>query len=100
MKKTTIIGLVLTLGLLLTGTVASGSWNDRGPHGFNRDGYGCPRANVDRTSYNARANAPVARVGMPGRGYWHDKVKWNHDRRYGYDKRPEHRCFRIFGTCW
>jgi hypothetical protein len=99
MKKKTIIGLVLTLGLLLTGTVAYGSWNDRGPHGFNKDGYGCPYAKVDRASYNAKQNTPAARVAMPGRGNWHDKVKWNHDRRYGHEQRPGYRCFRFIGRC-
>ena len=67
MKKTMMIGLVLTLALLLMGSVAYGSWNDRGPRGVNKaTGYGCPYANVDRTAYNAKANAPAARGAMPG----------------------------------
>ena len=101
MKRKTIISLALALGLLLMGTVAYGYWNDRGPRGINgANGYGCPYANVDRTAYNAKANAPAVRGAMPGRGYGRDKVKWNNDRRYGHQKRAEHRCFRLFGTCW
>jgi hypothetical protein len=100
MNRKTIISLALALGLLLMGSVAYGSWNDRGPRGVNRaNGYACPYANVDRTSYNAKAG-PAARVAMPGRGYWHDRVKWNDDKRYGHGNRQGHRCFRIFGTCW
>jgi hypothetical protein len=99
MKRETIISLLLALGLLLMGSVAYGYGGDRGPHGFNRDGYGCPYANVDRTAYNAKA-APAARVSMPCARYGNDRVKWNNDRRYGHQNRSGARCFRIFGTCW
>jgi len=101
MKRKTIISLTLALGLLLMGSAAYGYWNDRGPQGMNRgDGYGCRYANTDRAAYNAKANAPVARVAMPCRGYWQGKVKWNSDRRYDHEKRPGYRAFRFLGRCW
>ncbi len=104
MKRKTIISLALALGLLLMGTVAYGYWNDRGPRGVNRaNGYGCPYTNVDRTAYNAKA-APAAGVSRPCARYGYGNVKWNNGRRYGHryghQNRTEHKCFRIFGTCW
>jgi len=100
MKRKTIISLTLALGLLLMGSVAYGYGNDRGPHGINQDGYGCRYANIDRAAYNAKANAPAARIAMPCRGYWQSKVKWNDDKRYGHGNREGYRCFRFLGRCW
>lgn len=82
-KKITIIGVILGVGLLLTGSVAFAHWDD-GDRGNRGAGYWCGSGHVARTCYwfDARA-AAKDRVFCPAHRYG-DRHWRSDDDRYGH----------------
>ncbi len=84
MKGKTIMGLILTVGLLLIGTVAFATWND---YGYQVDygtghGYGCGYGRMHGDGYKVQVNYPCGSC----YGYRHGGRDWNtYDRRHNYD---------------
>ena len=106
MKRRTMIGLVLAVGLLLIGTIAYGHWNDYGDQGYYGTGYGygCGYGQIYGADYNANVQDPAIRTYTPSYGYWQGNGNWytrdnRHDYGYGWTGRRNHGGMGPRG-CW
>jgi hypothetical protein len=77
MKKKTVIGLVLAVGLLLIGTIAYGHWNDYGSQGNYVPAYGYGSGYGYQSDSNTNVKDSAARNYVPYSGYRDHTDKWN-----------------------